>query len=220
MRALISIFAIIIAISAAAQIDYTPVNRDSVKMLITDASRECYYPKLLQRFNQFDSTLTLEDYRLLYYGFVFQKEYVGYPDQKQKEINEFINSKKYKEAVKTCDLILKQIPISLTANYLKGLSIYLNNKEDTSFLNYRNRYTLLRNAILSTGNGLTCESAFKTIFVSDEYEIMYKYFDIDGTKMQSLQYPCDKFDINPSKYFQASLIYFDTSEPFFIWKRK
>lgn len=213
MRTIISIFFIIVAFNAFGQNNFSRINRDSVKLLISDHSKETYYPKLMSRFNQFDTTLTLEDYRLLYYGFVFQKEYSGAFYQKQQEITQLINEKKYDLAIKTCDSILEKVPVSLTTNYLKGFAIYLVNNTDSNYLHYRNRYSKLRAAILSTGNGLTCGSSFKTIFVSDQYEIMYRYFHIPEYKTQYLVYPCDKFEIKPSKYFQSDVIYFDTSEP-------
>ena len=220
LKAIISIFAFIAGFQTLAQNDFSAINRDSVRTLVMDLGKETYYPKLLGRFNRFDTSLTLNDYRLLYYGYVFQKEYFGYADQKQKEISNLIADKKFNEAFKLCDSILAKIPISLTANYLKGLAIYLNNKEDTAYVQFKNRYRGLRDAILSTGNGLKCESAFKTIFISDEYDIMYKYFEIDGYKTQSLVYPCDKFEIKPSKYFKANLIYFETSEPLLSMEEK
>ncbi|HEY2721844.1 MAG TPA: DUF4919 domain-containing protein, partial [Chitinophagaceae bacterium] len=70
----------------------------------------------------------------------------------------------------------------------------------------------LLNAILSSGNGLECKTAFKTIFVADEYEIIYNAFDVVKFSGQSLQEPCDVLHINPTDKFNHDDIYFDTSE--------
>ncbi len=213
MKVTIPTFLFIISLNAFGQNAFSRINRDSVKLLISDQSKETYYPKLLERFHQFDTTLTLEDYRLLYFGFVFQKEYSGDFYPKQREITLFIHEKKFDLAIKTCDSILEKVPVSLIANYLKGFAIYLIRNTDSNYLRYRNRYAKLREAILSTGNGLTCSTSFQTIFVSDDYEIMYRYFQIPEYTKQYLVYKCDKFEIKPSKYFQSHAIYFDASEP-------
>src|SRR5215213_7342118 len=93
--------------------DFKKVDREIIKKEVTDPASSFYYSKLLERFNSFDSLLTDEEYRHLYYGFVFQKQYSGYPDQKKKEIIEKINDKNYKKAISFCDDVLKEIPVSL-----------------------------------------------------------------------------------------------------------
>lgn len=213
MKLTITILLTISTFSVFGQNNFRRVNRDSVKLLISDQSKDTYYPKLMNRFNHFDTTLTLQDYRLLYYGFVFQKEYSGDFYQKQQEITQLIHENKFDLAIKTCDSILQKVPVSLIANYLKGFAIYMIRNTDSNYLRYRTRYSKLREAILSSGNGLTCSSSFKTIFVSDDYEIMYRYFQIPEYITQYLVYNCDKFEIKPSKYFQANAIYFDASDP-------
>ncbi|HUZ61406.1 MAG TPA: DUF4919 domain-containing protein [Hanamia sp.] len=213
MKLTITILLIISTFSVFGQNNFSRVNRDSVKFLISDQSKDTYYPKLMKRFNDFDTTLTLKDYRLLYYGFVFQKEYSSGFYQDQREITLLINEKKFALAIKTCDSILQKVPVSLIANYLKGFAIYMIRNTDSNYLRYRTRYSKLREAILSSGNGLTCSTSFKTIFVSDDYEIMYRYFQIPDYTTQYLVYNCDKFEIKPSKYFQSNAIYFDASEP-------
>lgn len=198
--------------SAFSQQQFSTVDRATVQMQVTNEHSEAYYPKLLQRFNAFDTTLSNAEYRLLYYGFVFQSEYQGYNDMKEKEIREFINDKKYKRAIALCDSVLATIPISLSANYYRGLSMFLSDSTDLSYTKFRDRYYLLLDAIYSSGDGLTCETAFKTIFVSDEYEFMYNYLEIEDVGTQSLTGNCDLFEVSTSRYFEKERLYFDTSE--------
>ena len=49
------------------------INYDTIKAKIEKPESDSYYPKLLKRFNEFDSTLTLQDYSLIYYKFSFTK---------------------------------------------------------------------------------------------------------------------------------------------------
>ncbi len=52
----------------------TPVEDDIVDQ-ITQSDSPLYYPNLMLRFNNGDTTLTEEDYHYLYYGFAYQSEY-------------------------------------------------------------------------------------------------------------------------------------------------
>ena len=213
------LFILTIHYSAYSQNGFLLVNRAAVEKMVSDSMASTYYPKLLERFKADDTTLSGEEFRLLYYGFVFQKEYSGYPDLNQKEINEAMGKKKYDDAVKFCDEVLSQYPINLFANYNKGLALFLKNKEDSGFIKYRNRYGRIMNAIISSGDGLTCNTAFKTIFVNDEYFVMYRYFEVKSFKGQALETPCDRMSVSPSEYFKADKMYFDTSETLLYMER-
>jgi hypothetical protein len=79
-------------------------------------------------------------------------------------------------------------------------------------LKYESRFKNLVDAILSSGNGLTCETGFKTISVSDEYGIIYIPFKIEQFYGKALIGPCDKLDIKASVDWPNKEIYFDTSE--------
>ncbi|HEY2720215.1 MAG TPA: DUF4919 domain-containing protein, partial [Chitinophagaceae bacterium] len=70
--------------------DFSPVDRQKTRDQVMNSNADTYYPKLLRRYEQFDTSLTPDQYRLLYYGFVFQKEYSGYNDNRSKEIQDLI----------------------------------------------------------------------------------------------------------------------------------
>lgn len=212
MKPYLTIVFCLFALLANAQSTFQHIDRNAVQAAVTDANQATYYPKLVARLAAFDTTLTAEEYRNLYYGFVFESGYNGYIDHKKREINALIKAQDYAGAVTMCDEVLSKIPISLNANYLKGYALFQLDKTNPQAAAYRTRYRKLRDAILASGDGLTCESAFKTIFIDDEYDIMYHYFEVEGYSSQSLVTPCDRFSIEPSKYFKASAIYFDTSE--------
>jgi hypothetical protein len=197
-----------------SQVEFKKIDREEVKKAISNKDANTYYPKLLERFLHDDTTLSLEDCRLLYYGFVFQDKYSGYPGLKQKEINEALSKKDNDLAIKLCDEVLAEYPINLFGNYNKAVALYRKNQSDSDFRKYGNRYSRIMNAIISSGDGLTCSTSFKTIFVNDEYMVMYNYFEIPKHQSQSLEMPCDKMSITPSQYFKAENMFFDTSETF------
>jgi hypothetical protein len=218
MKSLFTFCCILITGAAIAQNDFRPINRDSVKIAVTDSTKETWYPKLFDRFNHFDTTLTKDDYRLLYYGFVFQDIYSGYAADKEGEIVKLINKRTYDKASDMCDEVLVKMPVGLKANLYKSLVLGEMAVTDSA-RKYADRYLGLMGAVLSSGNGFTCETAFKTIFVSDEYDVIRSYFQMNS-KGQSLQYPCDKLFVTKSKYFDKNAIYFDTSETFIRMREK
>lgn len=187
-----------------------PVDMKYVAKKVTNKKLKTYYPKLLQRFLSNDTNLTLNDFRLLYYGQAFSGHYD--PNiTADVRIEEMIKMKNYGDALRLCDSVLDKMPLHLNANLLKGLALYAVNEEDPIAFRYRRRFINLCEAILSSGNGLNCNSAFKTMFVADEYSVM-AYFAIDEFKSQSLEGHCDHFELDPSAHYNAKAIYFDTSE--------
>ena len=60
--------------------DYVEIQKN-----IEDKNSEFYYPKLLKRLKQNDTLLTSNQYRHLYFGYTFQKEYQPYKTGKKSE---------------------------------------------------------------------------------------------------------------------------------------
>lgn len=212
MKNIITLLLFVLPLATLAQRSFTPVNMEEVKAAVSDSKATTSYTKLLARFNAFDTSLTMDEHRLLYYGAVFQQGYGAYPELKEKEINEAIKKGEFAKASLICDSVLKTYPVSTTINFAKGLSLVSANAEDTVYMQYMNRYANLLRTIASTGNGKTNKTGFKTIFVSDEYEMIYKYFSIKQHLTQKLDGICDVFEVSPSDKWTDKKIYFDVSE--------
>ena len=120
-------------------------------------------------------------------------------------------AKDYKAIVKECEKILKLNPVSLKANNEMGYALYKLEKPEAEWKKYQNRYRAIRKVIVYSGDGLSEETAFKVIYVEDEYNMLYSYFETAKIHEQELIGLCDKFIIEPSKYYKSSKIYFDIS---------
>lgn len=197
--------------SILGQHTFTPINMQEVKELTTNPSKPTYYPILLQRFNAFDDSLTKSDYRLIYYGFVFQKGYDYNLHQREEEIRELIRVRKYTEAAKLCDTVLSAIPVSLIANQLMASALYNKNSDDPDAIPYRTRYRRLRDAILDSGDGFRCQSAFTIIFYEDRFDIIRHHFEITQYQLVQPKTPslCDEYTMTPSKYYNSPKICFN-----------
>jgi hypothetical protein len=214
MKFTFALLFLLIVLAGFSQSDFMPVDRKAVEKLVSDPSLPTHYPNLLARLKSYDSTLTLEDYRLLYYGFVFQDDYSPYGDDGSKAIKAAFEKKAFTEAIKICDRTLEKNPVSLRAYNYKLIALSKLANEEALFQQTRGIYSRLLNAIVSSGDGLACPSAFRVISVSDEYDLMYNYFEIKTVRAQRLETPCDRIDITPSEYFKANKMYFDVSEGF------
>jgi len=206
------LIALLLPVFGFSQTDYVPVNRDSIEKWVSEENSYSYYPRLLERFERLDTTLTRHEYRLLYYGFVFQDSYVGYPALQQDRVNSAYQSGRFDLIEQIADSILEKYPVNLFANLHKGLAIMYKDSTNSIYKRYFERYAGLLDAIVSSGDGRTCETAFRTICVNDEYIVIYRYFEIEEFKGQSLAIPCDRMHVSPSNYYPYEYMYFNTSE--------
>lgn len=202
-----------VGFNSAAQ-SFEPIDRKKVEAAVTNDSLDTYYPKLMARMASFDTTLTADDYRLIYYGFVFQSTYSAYANEKGEEINKAFEKENYEKVIKYCDEVLAKNPTALKKYYNKLVALSKLDRRDAVFYSTRDQYSALITAILSSGDGLTCETAFKVISVSDEYELMYGYFEVEKVLSQALMTPCDLIHISKTPNFPKDKMYFDVSECF------
>lgn len=209
MRAFLLLIFISVFSQTKAQ-DELKINYSEIKEKIENPNSPNYYPKLLKRYNDFDE-LKLEEYALIYYGFTFQERYLKNQPE-ENELSRLEKDEKFEELISACEKYLSINPVSLKANELMAYSLYKLNKPEAEWRKFQDRYRALRKVIVYSGNGLTCETAFKVISVSDEYDILYTYFDVETIKKQSLVGLCDKFEISPTEYYRSDIIYFDISQ--------
>lgn len=153
--------------------DYSSINE-----MTSDVNSAFYYPKLLKRYKENDTTISPREYLMLYYGFSLQKEYSAFAGftaeddvlaaifakdsfQTTDLQNIVVNSKKY----------LEKYPFDLKKLNL----VYVASRElgDSAAAHiYLEKIRNIAMAILSTGNGLSKETAFHVISLPDEYAMI------------------------------------------------
>src|SRR5690606_19597476 len=133
-----AIFLILFSVIAFAQEELN-INFDEIKSKVENANSETYYPKLLKRFNEFDTTLSLEENSLIYYGFSFQENYLkNKPSEEQLET--LSNNNEYERLMIECQKILEKNPVSLGANNKMGYALFKLGKPETEWKKYQKRY--------------------------------------------------------------------------------
>ncbi|KOS05876.1 hypothetical protein AM493_07365 [Flavobacterium akiainvivens] len=156
---------------------YVKPDFKAIEQNIKNKQSALYYQKLFERFQQADSTLTLEEKYHLYFGYSFTDAYKPYfSSDNLKEIRTLVN---------TDNLTKEQMErvIELSQDAINGYPF------DVSMMGYRAyfyralgkeklaekeeiRANLVFDAILGTGDGMSKETCFYVINVGNEYELI------------------------------------------------
>lgn len=149
-----------------------------IRTAIQNSKGRFYYPQLMRRYLENDTTLTLEQYRALYYGYPLQEDFVPYQQEHQDLIDirrKLVNSNGDKkicpEAINVSKAALNDNPFDLLAISTMTFA-YLQLKDTVSYSSWNNKQNSLLDAIVSSGDGEDPESAIHVISLEHEYEVL------------------------------------------------
>ncbi|MBR6284887.1 MAG: DUF4919 domain-containing protein [Muribaculaceae bacterium] len=168
-----------IALCAGAD-DHKPTSRkvdfNHVKEVIENPNSIYYYPKLLQSFNSNDTTMTVEAYRNLYYGYTFQEDYNPFRESVYTtKVEQLYYKQPHTRA--ECDSIDKYATLALKdnifdMNQMQFFIFVLKEKKKHARVAIRQfRLNRLVAAIMSSGKG-TKEEPWVVIAPEHEYNIV------------------------------------------------
>ncbi len=174
-----------------------------IKKEIADKSSIFYYPNLMDRMVAGDTSLTDEDYRHLYFGYVFDSKYnsVERPAEdealKQYYQSEKLSENDYDAIIKLCTSAIASHPFGLRQmNFLAY--VYHLKGEPILSKQISDRFQRIIKTIIQSGNGKTCETGFHVINIGHEYVFM-NTLKIKAIK-QSLIGNCDYQEFEKGKY--------------------
>jgi hypothetical protein len=148
-----------------------------IESAVTDKASKWYYPTLMDRYTKSDTTLTKEDFRVLYYGFLFKTSYSPYGDSDYNDsirpilAKDSLSASDYDTLIKYEKLILEKFPFNLSD--LNILEFAYEHKGDIH--SAKETWFKLDNiieTILSTGDGRTEETAWHVVSIKHEYDIV------------------------------------------------
>lgn len=214
IKAFFSLFFMVLLMAAKAQKpDFKAPDYSSIQKNIENKNSEFYYPELLKRLKQNDTLLTGNQYRHLYFGYTFQKDYKPYKISKKAEEmtkyyrGEGVSEKDLPAGIKLFREALEENPMDLRAmNYLAYM--YHLTKDEITAKKIASNFHGLIGVILSSGDGMKCETGFHVISVTDEY-VLLNTFQMERTS-QGLTGKCDYITFEKDKYKIPGL-YFDIS---------
>lgn len=190
-----------------AQQPYRPVDMEAVAAKFEGPAGRMAYEQLSKRLENGED-LSSEDYRNLYYGSAFQDGHETRDQVNSRDLAKLMSPERAGALVARCDSILALRPTDLAANYFKGLGLFLQDTLSLEAISYRNRYAQLLEAVLSSGNGAGCGTAFQVLCAKDALETM-RFLGIPGFTGDARDENCQVFRIRPSPIYEAKQIYFD-----------
>ena len=173
------ILAILFSLSSNAQEvgTYPKPDYADIEKMTTDKSSAFYYNNIFDRYKNNDTTLTSREYWMLYYGYYFTKNYSPDMDlQYAGRIMRTLNNQTLTEADwKNIDHNSQQ-NLEVNPFDLKGLNIaWIAKRQLGDSAAARLYFVKLKNiveVILSTGDGLSEETAFHVQATAHEYDIL------------------------------------------------
>lgn len=170
-----------IAVSAAGNNDkklkIEKPDMDKICAEVNNPASKYYYPKLIATYEKRDTTMQLEDFRHLYYGYACQEDYDPYRKSEfSQKVEELYQINKHTRA--ECDTIIKYAELSLKdtpfdLQQMNFLIYALREKKKHHLANiWQYKLNHILEAIVSSGTGLDQENAWHVIIPRNEYNII------------------------------------------------
>lgn len=196
--------------------DYEPKKPDYKKIgkAVNSKSSKYCYPSLMKRYLNSDSTFSIDEKRHLYYGYTFQSHYNPYGFLPFNDsIREILNKDSlvpgdYDRILVFTDSLLNHNPYDIRA-LNNRLMVFDFREDEDEFMKNVIKMNVIFDAILSSGDGMTPETAMYVIEPHHEYEVLNLLgFNFGG--QQSLIGTCDYLTVRKNQYMIDGF-YFDVS---------
>lgn len=150
---------------------------EKIRQTTLDPASPFYFPKLMAKYTRNDTTMTNEEYRNFYLGYMFQEDYDPYRVSPYSGVTDELRLKAThtKEEI---DTIRKYAELSLRDNPfdLRQMSFLVHvlkeKRKDMSAKIWEYRLEHLLGAIKSTGTGEDVENAWYVIYPMHEYDMV------------------------------------------------
>lgn len=194
-------------------------NYDVIKDSIQSESSEFYYTKLMEKYLKGDISMTLQEKHFLYYGYVYHENYFPYEiitsaiveEIREKFKSDTLTQESYDEILGLTIEILEINPFhTIALNYQRYLYDYLRKETERDIA--RRKSEIIFDAIYSTGDGLSEETAFHVILVLHDY-YMISALGYEFGDSQQLVNKCDYMTLKENDERLEGL-YFDVSACF------
>lgn len=175
---------------------------EQIRRITTDPNSPMYFPKLMSKYNRNDTTMTNEEYRNLYLGYMFQEDYDPYRTSKFSGVTDNLRLKTThtKEEIDTirkyAELSLKDNPFDLRQmSFL--VHVLKEKRKDMSAKIWEYRLEHLLGAIKSTGTGENQENAWYVIYPIHEYDLI-QVLGYEATDAEFIEPGYDYLTVQPT----------------------
>lgn len=163
--------------SSKRQVTVTRPDIEAIREATLDPDNKMYFPKLMKKFHRNDTTMTAEEFRHLYLGYMFQEDYDPYRESPYSSITDSYRNKT-SHTKEEIDTIRKYAELTLLDNPfdLRQMSFLVHvlkeRRKDMSAKIWEYRLEHLLGAIKSTGTGENEENAWFVIYPAHEYDMV------------------------------------------------
>ncbi|MBN2347994.1 MAG: DUF4919 domain-containing protein [Bacteroidales bacterium] len=207
MKATVTLFflTIIFTITLCQENNFKKPDYTEIEKIISDKDSEYYYPEIFVRYKNSDTTLSLQDYRILYYGYLFNESYSAYGQsdytnslnlilrQDNLDHNDFKNIIRFEEH------ILDEFPFNLRDLNTLAYS-YFQLGDTLAAFQTDYKLNMLIETILSTGDGKKEKTAWHVISVGDEYDLLGALGFQFGSSQSLTKKGCDYLEVTENDY--------------------
>ena len=163
--------------SSKRQVTVVRPDLEAIRVATLDPSNPMYFPKLMKKFNRNDTTMTADEFRHLYLGYMFQEDYDPYRESPYSSVTDAYRNKT-SHSKEEIDTIRKYAELTLLDNPfdLRQMSFLVHvlkeRRKDMSAKIWEYRLEHLLGAIKSTGTGENEENAWFVIYPAHEYDMV------------------------------------------------
>ena len=163
--------------SSKRQVTVERPDLEAIRVATLDPANPMYFPKLMKKFNRNDTTMTADEFRHLYLGYMFQEDYDPYRESPYSSVTDAYRTKSC-HAKEEIDTIRKYAELTLLDNPfdLRQMSFLVHvlkeRRKDMSAKIWEYRLEHLLGAIKSTGTGENEENAWFVIYPAHEYDMV------------------------------------------------
>lgn len=201
--------------SIAAKSAVERPDMDKIKAEVLNPASKYYYPKLMDKYEQNDTVMTLQDYRYLYLGYVFQEDYNPYRRSSlEAEVEELyykkdLNRQELNKIIDCAEQALLDDPFDLKQMNFLIYALQKSGKVNRARI-WQFRLNHILEAILSTGTGLDAENAWIVIDPAHEYNILnFKNNIAEDVNFIAPYYDYIKLKVSPEDKNTAEGYYFN-----------
>ena len=197
LRLLASLLIVVFSFSGLTAQKILTIDLNKVESTTNNIASSNYYPSLIKKLRQLDTSLTNKDLHLLYYGQYFQDFYKpDVQDADQKSTFKHIKDKEFDKALDAAKKSFETNPLNLKTIYGYAMACnYLKMKSEYNRI--MNLYYQLIEVILESGNGRGVKTAFVVMSIDDEYEIIHS-MGKTATKQKLIDNKTDKLKLKNS----------------------
>lgn len=186
---------------------------DKIREEVLNPKSSYYYPKLMERYEKNETIMNLDDYRHLYYGYLFQEDFNPYRHSEASTKNENLYYKQNHTRAELDSIItyakeaLADNPFNLSQMNFLIYALRARGKVNLANI-WQYRLNHLLQAIISSGTGADQENAWFVIDPRHEYNIIN--FQNAVAKQQQYEEPYfDRIEVEKKGGKETATYYFN-----------